>query len=194
MERLQQQIEFLLEIDKLKTVFRKNYISDGSRAENDAEHSWYFAMAAMVLGEHAGTPVDVARVMTMGLIHDIVEIDAGDTFIYDDAAKLDQEEREERASKRLFGLLPADQAASLLALWREFEENATPEARFARSIDRLVAIILNYKTGGKAWRQHQVPAHKIMEINSRIENGSPALWKFVREMIQSAVERGFIEG
>ncbi|TAL39065.1 MAG: HD domain-containing protein [Spirochaetes bacterium] len=193
-ERLQRQIEFLLEIDKLKSIFRRNFIADGSRSENDAEHSWHFATAAMLLAEHARTPVDAFKVTTMGLIHDIVEIDAGDTFIYDDAAKAGQREREERAAERLFGLLPADQAAQYLALWREFEDGVTPEARFARSIDRLVAVMLNYRSGGKGWRAHQVPAEKIMQVNSRIENGSPALWDFVREMIEDAVEKGFIEG
>ena len=194
MVRLQRQMEFLLELDKLKTVFRRNYLADGSRTENDAEHSWYFAVAALVLAEHAKEPIDVSRVVRMGLVHDVVEIDAGDTFIYDEAAKQGQAEREQRAADRLFGLLPKDQARDLLALWREFEEGTTPESRYARAIDRIVAVILNYASQGKTWKQHRVSKQQILAINERIAAGSPALWSHVRELIEDAARRGFIEG
>ncbi len=194
MQRLQRQMEFLRELDRLKSVFRRNHLADGSRLENDAEHSWYFAVAAMILAEHAAAAVDVARVIRMALVHDVVEIDAGDTFIYDESAKQGQAEREARAAARLFGLLPDEQARELLALWREFEEGATPEARYARAIDRIVAVILNYASQGKTWRQHRIPKRQILAINERIAAGSPSLWSYVRELIEEGARRGFIEG
>lgn len=192
MTRLEQQMAFLLEIDKLKSVFRRNLLADGSRTENDAEHSWTFAMAALLLAEHAVEPIDVGRVMRMALIHDIVEIDAGDTFIYDDAAKQDQAEREERAAQRIFPILPEDQARELLALWREFEENASAEARYARAIDRISAVILNHASDGKSWRRHGVAKSRVLAINERIAAGSPVLWVYVRELIEDAARRGLI--
>jgi putative hydrolase of HD superfamily len=193
MERLQKQIAFLLEVDKLKTILRRNPISDGSRLENDAEHSWYFAMGALILAEHAAGEIDLAKVLRIALIHDVVEVDAGDTFIYDEAAKRDQAEREERAARRLFGLLPEDQATALLALWREFEAGVTAEARYAKAIDRLAAVLLNHASRGQSWRRHHVPKQRILEINERIAQGSPALWGFVRQLIEDAAARGYIE-
>ena len=193
MERLQRQIQFLLEIDKLKTVFRRNRLADGSRTENDAEHSWYFAVAALVLSETAAAEIDLPRVLRMALIHDIVEIDAGDTFIYDEAAKQGQAAREERAARRIFGLLPEDQATELLALWHEFEESRTPESRYARAIDRLSAVILNHASGGKSWKQHGVSKAQILAVNQAIEAGSPALWSYVSDLIEDAAQRGYID-
>ena len=194
MQRLQRQMVFLLELDKLKSVFRRNHLADGSRLENDAEHSWYFAVAAMVLAEHAAERIDLTRVLRMALVHDVVEIDAGDTFIYDGAAKQGQAEREASAATRLFGLLPEDQAQELLTLWREFEEGATPESRYARAIDRIAAVVLNYASQGKTWKQHRIPKRQILAINERIAAGSPALWSYVRELIEDAARRGFIDG
>jgi len=193
MERLQRQIQFLLEIDKLKTVFRRNRLADGSRTENDAEHSWYFAVAALVLSETAAAEIDLPRVLRMALIHDIVEIDAGDTFIYDEAAKQGQAAREERAARRIFGLLPEDQATELLALWHEFEESRTPESRYARAIDRLSAVILNHASGGKSWKQHGVSKAQVLAVNQAIEAGSPALWDYVSDLIEDAARRGYID-
>jgi putative hydrolases of HD superfamily len=193
MDRLKRQLDFLIEIDKLKTVFRRNYLADGSRTENDAEHSWYFAIAALVLAETAAEPIDILKVLKIALIHDVVEVDAGDTFIYDDAARADQAAREEQASQRLFGLLPEDQAQTFLALWREFEEGKTPEARYARSIDRLSALILNYASAGKAWKLHGVSKQKILDVNQRIAAGSPKLWDYVHNLIEDAAERGYID-
>ncbi len=187
-------MSFLLELDKLKSVFRRNHLADGSRLENDAEHSWYFAVAALLLAEHAATPIDLPRVLRMALVHDVVEIDAGDTFIYDEAAKVDQAEREARAARRLFGLLPEDQASGLLALWQEFEAGETAEARYARAIDRIAAVVLNYASQGETWKQHRVPKQQILAINERIADGSPALWDYVRSLIEEAARRGFIEG
>ncbi len=192
MVRLQRQMGFLLELDKLKTVFRRNYLADGSRTENDAEHSWYFAVAALLFAEHAAEPVDLGRVMRMALVHDVVEIDAGDTFIYDEAAKQGQAERERRAAERLFGLLPEDQARDFLTLWHEFEAGATPESRYARAIDRVVAVILNHASSGKAWQEHRVPKRRILAINERIADGSPALWTYVHELVEDAARRGFV--
>jgi putative hydrolase of HD superfamily len=193
MDRIRRQIAFVLEADKLKSVFRRNLIADGSRTENDAEHSWTFALAAVLLAETAAEPVDVLKVVRIALVHDVVEVDAGDTFIYDEAAKQGQAEREERAARRLFGLLPEDQAEEYLALWREFEDGKTPEARFARSIDRLSAVILNHASQGRSWRRHGVGRERILEINSRIEAGSPALWQYVQELVEDASRRGWLE-
>jgi putative hydrolase of HD superfamily len=190
MERLQRQLGFLIEIDKLKTVFRRNYLADGSRPENDAEHSWYFAVAALVLLDTAKERVDILKVLKIALVHDVVEVDAGDTFIYDEEGKKDQAEREERAAQRLFGLLPDDQARELLALWHEFEECRTPEARFARAIDRVSALILNHASKGKAWREHGVTRDQVMAVNERIADGSPVLWAHVRTLIEEAALQG----
>ncbi len=186
-------MDFLLEADKLKTIVRRNHLSDGSRRENDAEHSWYFALAALVLAEHAKEPVDLARVLRIAIIHDLVEIDAGDAFIYDAAATAAQAEREERAAARLYGLLPEDQAAELMALWREFERAETKEARYAKAIDRLAAVILNHASQGKTWRQHGVKKQQILAVNERIAAGAPPLWEHVRGLIEDAAARGWIE-
>ena len=194
MDRLRRQMEFLLEADKLKAILRRNHLADGSRLENDAEHSWYFALAAVLLAEHAKEPIDVTKVLRMALVHDIVEIDAGDTFIYDPAAQQSQAAREARAAGRLFGLLPEDQAAEMLALWGEFEAAQSAEARYAKAIDRLVAVILNHASEGKTWRQHRVPKDEIVAVNQRIASGSPALWDHVRTLIEDAAARGWIEG
>ncbi len=194
MDRLQRQIRFLVEIDRLKSVVRRNYLADGSRKENDAEHSWYFAVAALVLRETAAAEVDLGRVLQMALIHDIVEVDAGDTFIYDATAVEGQAEREAEAARRLFGLLPEDQAAELLALWREFEEQRTPDARYARAIDRLSAVLLNLASRGKSWREHGVSREQVLAVNQRIEPGAPALWDFVRAQVEEAARRGDFAG
>lgn len=191
-DRLHRQLQFLLELDKLKTIFRRNYLADGTRVENDAEHSWHFALAACLLCEHAAVPVDAAKVMRMGLIHDVVEIDAGDTFVYDTVARATQEEREARAADRLFGLLPEDQAREYLGLWREFESNQTPESRFARAIDRMLPVLLNHASHGKAWREHGVTREKIFSVNQeRITLGSPALWEAVRARVEEAEREGY---
>ncbi len=194
MDRLRRQMEFLLEADKLKAIVRRNHLADGSRLENDAEHSWYFALAALLLAEHAREPIDVTKVLRMALVHDIVEIDAGDTFIYDSAARQSQADREARAAGRLFGLLPEDQATEMLALWREFEGAESAEARYAKAIDRVAAVILNHASEGKTWRQHRVPKEQILAVNQRIASGAPALWDHVRALIEDAAARGWIEG
>jgi putative hydrolase of HD superfamily len=193
MDRLDMQIGFILEIDKLKKILRRNHLADGSRVENDAEHSWYFAMIAIVLYEYANETIDLLRVVKMALIHDIVEIDSGDTFIYDDKGKLDQKRREEEALDRIFSILPPDQCSELSELWREFESQESMEAKFAKAIDRIAAILLNYASNGKTWKQFHVKKEKIMEINCKIELGSMKLWDYIKNLIEDAGVKGFIE-
>jgi putative hydrolase of HD superfamily len=192
-ERLQKQIEFLLEIDKAKQIFRKTRLLDGTRYENDAEHSWHLAVMALVLAEHAKEPVNLCRVVQMALVHDIVEIDAGDTFAYDEQGRQTQYERELLAAERIFNLLPPDQASEFRGLWDEFEAQQTPEAKFAAAIDRLAGMLPNYHNQGGGWRENQVPVKKVWVRNQVIENGSPALWEYARRLIESAVEQGFFE-
>lgn len=192
-DRLSQQLAFIAEIDKLKHILRQTWLLDSSRQENDAEHSWHIAVMALLLAEHADQPVDIARVVKMLLIHDVVEIDAGDTFIYDEAGHQDKEEREQRAADRLFGLLPPDQAAELRGLWDEFEARETPEARYAAAIDRLQPLMHNCLTEGKAWRAHGVTADKVLAMNgARIGAASAALWQAAEAMIRDAVEKGYL--
>lgn len=191
-DRLARQLAFVLEIDRLKSVLRRSLLTDGSRNENSAEHSWHIALMAVVLAEHAAEPVDVGRVVAMLLVHDVVEIDAGDTYVYDTVAAADKAEREERAADRLFGLLPADQAAEMRALWDEFERRETPEARFAAAIDRLQPILHNFATEGVAWRQHGVTADRVEAMNRHMGEGSEPLWEHARRLIADAVERGYL--
>lgn len=192
-DRLARQLEFVLEVDRLKTVLRRTLLTDRSRQENSAEHSWHIALMAVVLAEHAAEEVDVGRVVRMLLVHDVVEIDAGDTYVYDAVAALDKAEREERAAERLFGLLPADQAGEVRALWDEFERRATPEARFAHAVDRLQPILHNFATEGVAWRRHGVTADRVEAVNRHMAEGSESLWRHARRLIDEAVERGFLE-
>lgn len=190
--RLARQLTFLVELDRAKSVFRQSYVTDGSRKENDAEHMWHLALFVLVLAEHADEPVDVGRVLQMVLVHDIVEIDAGDTYIYDEAAKATQAEREARAADRLYGLLPPDQAAELRAVWEEFEERVTPEARFAAAVDRLQPVLLNLATQGRAWREHGMTADRVRAVNAKIALGSPTLWAHVDALLTDAVARGYL--
>ncbi len=193
LERLRKQMEFIREIDKEKQIFRQSYVSDGTRKENDAEHAWHMAIMTFLLSEYANEEIDVLKTIRMILIHDIVEIDAGDTYAYDDAAKSTQREREEKAADRLFGILPEDQAVELRALWEEFEAGETKEARFARTMDNVQPLLLNDAAKGKAWEEHQVPLSKILKRNQRTAKGSQALWEYSRdEMIRKNVEAGHI--
>lgn len=184
-ERLRQQLAFLAEVDRLKTVLRRNTLIDGSRRENSAEHSWHISLMALVLAEYANEPIDVFRVVQMLLIHDVVEIDAGDTFTYDPAANADKAEREQAAADRLFALLPPDQAASFRALWDEFEAAETPEAKFAQALDRLQPVFLNYLCNGGTWTEFQVPLERIVQRNGHIKKGSTVLWDCAKRMIHS---------
>lgn len=192
-ERLAQQVAFILEIDRMKTILRQNVpITQPHRQENDAEHSWHLAVMALLLAEHADEPVDVARVVKMVLIHDVVEIDAGDTFIYDDAANLDKEEREQRAADRLFGLLPPDQGAEMRALWEEFEARQTADARFAAAMDRMQPVLLNIATQGLRWRLNKVTADKVLARNARIGDSSQRLWAYMRERLEEMIRLGYL--
>ncbi|RJL24105.1 HD domain-containing protein [Bailinhaonella thermotolerans] len=191
-ERLRSQIEFTLEIDKLKRILRRNTLVDGSRRENDAEHSWHLGMMALVLGEHAPPGTDLDKVIAMLLIHDLVEIDAGDTFIYDTAAVADQAERERAAADRIFGLLPEDQTARLRALWDEFEERRTPEARFARALDRLNPLLANFHTEGGTWARHQINSAQVLRNVALIAEGSETLGAYATELVEQAVAKGIL--
>jgi putative hydrolase of HD superfamily len=191
--RLKQQIDFIIEIDRAKHIFRQNLLTDGSRRENDAEHSWHLALMALVLRDYAAPEVDICRVMQMILLHDIVEIDAGDTFVYDDAATASKTERELLAAERIFGLLPADQAQEWRALWDEFEARETPSARFAAALDRLHPMLCNYASGGGGWQAHHVPVERVLEKNALMAEGSEVLWEFAQNMIRDAQERGFLQ-
>ena len=190
--RLEQQLAFILEIDKLKAVLRQSLISDGSRRENSAEHSWQIALMALLLVEHADESVDAVRAATMLLIHDIVEIDAGDAFLYDEAAQAAKATLEQAAAKRIFGLLPEEQAKRFMELWEEFETGDTTDARYARAMDRLMPMMLNVATDGRAWRTHGVTADKVLARNAVIGKGSQALWDYAQKMIEGAVTRGVI--
>ena len=190
--RLSEQIRFLLEIDRLKGVLRRSLVLDGSRRENDAEHSWHLAVMAAVLAEYGPSGADLRRVMRMLLVHDVVEIDAGDTYCYDAAACETQAEREVLAADRIFALLPADQAKEIRGLWEEFEARRTPEARFAAALDRVQPVLLNFHTQGRAWREHGVTRGQVIERNKHIEAGAPVLWEYVRGLIEEAVERGYL--
>lgn len=192
LRRMDEQIRFLIEIDKAKRVLRQSVLTDGSRRENDAEHSWHLAVMAVVLQEYADEPVDLLRVIKMLLIHDLVEIDAGDTFAYDEAGHRDKEEREKAAAQRIFGLLPADQAEEFRALWQEFEERTTADARFAAALDRLHPMLLNFYSQGATWRKHGVSKERVIARNRHIEEGSTILWEFGKRLIDQAAARGYL--
>ena len=190
--RLAEQLCFLLEADRLKSVERRGYVADGARHENAAEHSWTLALMALLLAEHAAEPVDVASVVRMVLIHDLVEVDAGDTYVYDEARRADQGAREQAAADRLYGLLPGDQGAELLALWNEFEHGTSAEARFARSLDRFAGFLLNHASRGRSWREHGITADRVLAVNRSIDAGAPALWNEVRRRLAEALDRGWL--
>jgi putative hydrolase of HD superfamily len=191
--RLARQIGFVVELDKLKGVLRQTILIDRSRQENDAEHSWHIAMMVLVLDEYAGPEVDRLRVLKMLLIHDIVEIDAGDTFLYDTVAVAGQAAREQAAAVRLFGLLPADQGAALRALWQEFEDGASADARFAKALDRLQPILHNLHTEGEMWRRNGVRGADVLARNRVIALASPALWAYAEALIRDAVAKGWLK-
>jgi putative hydrolase of HD superfamily len=191
-EGLAQQIAFIMELDKLKSILRRSYVTHADRRENSAEHSWHIALAALTLAEHANEPVDVSHVIKMLLIHDIVEIDAGDTFVYDTDGKVDQFDRETLAAERIFGLLPPEQGAAYRKLWQEFEERITPEAKFARAVDRLLPVLHNCYTQGRGWQEHNIHQQQVLAANRIIEEGSADLWRFIQGKIQDAVDQGFL--
>jgi putative hydrolase of HD superfamily len=190
--RLARQIAFLLEIDKLKSILRRSYLLNESRRENSAEHSWHLAMMALIVAEHANAPVDPLRVLKMLIVHDVVEIDADDTYIYDTAGAADKAVREQAAAVRIFGLLPPDQERELRALWDEFETRQTPEARFAAALDRLMPLLHNAMTQGRSWREHGIVSSQVLELNRHIADGSEALWEYAQAVIAEAVAHGHL--
>jgi putative hydrolases of HD superfamily len=193
MERLDQQLRFVTEIGRLKGVLRQTMLTDPGRRENSAEHSWHLAVAALALAEHAPSGTDIGRVIAMVLVHDLVEIDAGDLFVYaDEAQQARQEEAERDAADRIFGLLPRDQAAAFRGLWDEFEERRTPEARFARGLDRLQPMLENLNVGGGTWQEHGITADQVLVKVRLIEDGSPALGRYARDLVARAVTAGIL--
>lgn len=192
-ERLQKQIRFIIEIDKVKNIFRQTYLADAGRKENDAEHSWHIALMAYLLQEYAEEPVDVSKVMIMVLIHDLVEIDAGDTYAYDDAGAETKRERESSGADRIFGLLPEDQGKYFRELWEEFEAYETPEAKYAHLLDNFQPLLLNDAADGISWKEHQVKKSQIYKRNEKIEETSKAVWKKMQEIIQKNIDCGHVE-
>jgi putative hydrolase of HD superfamily len=193
-DRFSKQIQFIIEVDKLKQIYRQTFLADGSRRENSAEHSWHLALMALLLEEYAAdSPIDISKVVRMVLIHDLVEIDAGDTFCYDEAANGNKPQREKQAANRIFGLLPVDQGEALHSLWQEFECGDTVEARFARALDRTQPVLHNYLTNGAAWQAHGVRSAQVIERNQHIEQGSSRLWRYIRGIIDEAIDCGYLE-
>ena len=192
-ERFGRQVSFLLEVDRLKGVLRQTYLTDGSRRENSAEHSWHICLAAFTFAEYARDQgIDFSRVIRMLLVHDLIEIDAGDTYCYDEAAHTDKPEREREGADRIFGILPKDQGALFRELWEEFETGRTPEARFAHALDRVQPFLHNYVTSGKSWREHRVRHGQVLERMQRVRRGSRVLWDYVVQLLENAVERGYL--
>ncbi|HCE4577982.1 phosphohydrolase [Vibrio parahaemolyticus] len=194
MVRLEKQLALLIELDKLKSVLRRTRVKSAEgRLENSGEHSWHVALMAVLMEEHANAPVDICRVMKMLLIHDVVEIDAGDTFVYDTAASKEQAEKEIKAAERLFGMLPTDQGQELLALWQEFEAAQSDDAKYAKALDRLIPMLLNYHNNGQSWKENSVTREQALTINKRIEFGSVTLWDKAKELIEEAKEKGWLK-
>ena len=192
-ERFSQQIAFILELDKLKNIYRQTLVLHEDRQENDAEHSFHLAVMASILAEHAREEVDVLHVMKMVLMHDVVEIDAGDTYCYDEKGNQDKAQREQKAADRIFALLPEEQASEYRGLWEEFEARETPEAKFANALDRIHPMLLNYTKGGISWKKHQIHAEQVTNRNCGvIADGSPSLYAFAEEIIQTAKEQGML--
>ena len=190
--RLTRQLSFVLEIDKLKTILRSTLLTDSSRRENSAEHSWHLAIMAALLAEYAPAPVDVCRVMKMVLVHDLVEIDAGDAFAYDAAANVGREERELAAAERIFGLLPEEQGRELRGLWEEFEAAASTDSKYANALDRLQPLLHNSRTEGGTWRIHSVRRDQVYRRMDPIRTALPELWPVVTGIVEDACRRGWI--
>ena len=192
-ERLKQQLDFILEIDKEKNILRQTHLSGHGRRENDAEHAWHMAIMAYLLKDYANEPVDIAKVMIMCLIHDIVEIDAGDTYAYDTEGLKTQKAREDAAKERIFSLLPEDQKKELTALFDEFENYQTPESKFAHSLDNLQPLLLNNSNGGGDWREHQVISEQVYGRQRKTQLGSKTLYKVTDQILKENIENGNIK-
>ncbi|MGD2187744.1 MAG: HD domain-containing protein [Desulfobacterales bacterium] len=192
-ERFKRQIEFILEVDKLKQIQRRTTLLDRSRQENSAEHSWHIALIVLILSEYANEDhLDFLQVIKLLLAHDLVEIDAGDTYCYDKGGVQNQKEREKRAADRIFNILPPDQAKSFRALWDEYEDRKTPESRFANALDRFQPLLHNYFTAGHTWRQHGIQKKQVLSRMQPVSDGSSVLWDYVTALIDDAITKGFL--
>ncbi|PSB30800.1 HD domain-containing protein [Stenomitos frigidus] len=191
--RLVQQMQFVIEVDKLKQVLRQTLLTNGSRRENSAEHSWHIALMAIVLAEYAPAPIDILHVIKLLLLHDLVEIDAGDTFCYDEQGNQSKADRETQAADRLFGLLPPDQALEFRQLWDEFETQATPAAGFAAAVDRLQPLLNNQQTGGHTWKLHDVTSDRVLQRMAPIQTSAPELWAVVQQVIDDCIAAGYLK-
>jgi putative hydrolases of HD superfamily len=189
---LLKQVSFIKEIDKLKYIQRKTKLFNSDRNENDAEHSWHLAMMTIVLAQHSDKPIDVLKVLKMVLIHDIVEIDAGDTFLYDTVNNHTNSEQELIAAKRIFGLLPKEQAGEFIAIWQEFEEGITDDAKFAKSMDRFEPLLQNTSNNGGTWKEFNVPYQKVYDKKKAIKEGSTSIWEYAEKLINESVEKGIL--
>lgn len=190
MERLKKQMEFIVEVDKVKNIIRQTYLADGNRKENDAEHSWHLALMAVLLKEYSNEEVDLAKVVPMVLIHDLVEIDAGDTYAYDEAGAETKRERETKAADRIFGMLPEDQCKWFRELWEEFEAYETPEAKFAHVLDNCQPLLLNDASNGRSWAEHGVRNSQIYKRNEHTSEGSVEIWEYMKELIDKHIRLG----
>lgn len=192
-ENLLKQIEFIKEIDKIKYIQRRTKLFNSDRNENDAEHSWHLAMMAIVLNEYSDAKIDILKVIKMVLIHDIVEIDAGDTFIYDQNKNHENTDEELKAAERIFGILPEKQAKEFIEIWKEFEDGISNEAKFARSMDRLEPLLQNTSNNGGTWKEYGVKYQTVYDKKKAIQNGSSELWKYAEKLIDESVEKGILE-
>ncbi|MCI5794269.1 MAG: HD domain-containing protein [Ruminococcus sp.] len=192
-ERLKKQLDFMLELDKMKNIYRQTYVLHEDRKENDAEHSWHLAILAFMLEEYAAEPIDTLKVIKMVLLHDVVEIDAGDTYLYDEEGYKSKAEREEKAAQRIFGLLPDDQRDEYYALWREFEDDITYESRFASILDRMQPLLLNYTKGGIAWKEHGVHKEQVLSRNRPYFDASHELAEVIESVIEDAATKGWLK-
>lgn len=192
-DKLRKQIEFAVTVDKMKEVLRRNLVVSGERRENDAEHSWHLALMAMLLEEYSAEKVNIERVLKIALVHDLVEVYAGDTFAYDEKGYEDKEERERAAADKLFGSLESEQSAEFRALWDEFEAAETPESKYANAIDRIQPLILNYLTNGHTWKLGNVHAPQIYKRMDIIRTAAPELWQIVEGVIADSIEKGILK-
>ncbi len=193
MDRLERQIAFIVEIDKVKHIFRQTYLANGERKENDAEHSWHIALMAILLKEYAEEEVDVLKVMTMVLLHDLVEIDAGDTYAYDTEGATTKRERELKAAERIFGILPEDQGTYFRALWDEFEAYESADAKYAHLLDNFQPLLLNHASGGISWVEHEVKKAQIYKRNEKIEETSRVIWDYMKQVIDENISKGNVK-
>lgn len=190
MTDFEKQIQFIMELDKIKKIGRQTYLSDASRKENDAEHSWHLALMAFVLADYSNEPIDVLKTMKMVLLHDVIEIDAGDTYAYDTEANKTKRERELKAADRIFGLLPEAQKLEYRGLWDEFEAMETPESKFANMLDKVQPLLLNDASGGKSWAEHGVQISQVLKRDERVHEGSEEIWAYAKSILEKNVKNG----